>query len=765
MLEVSSRESAQKKVLEYAEVALPIPLRNVFTYRVPPELVASLNTGMRIAVSFHGRKLAGIVVGLRADPPPGIKRVVTIAGLLDSEPVFPDELFSFMCDAARYYYHPLGEVLRAGCPALPRDALNRLQASGFLSKAETIPGRRVSKRTVRWVRRTTQPIEKLKLGNRQRGVLEALALDREVRESTLRTVVPDPRSVVRRLAKLGLVQVFERDPWFVPVDQLQGDVVSAPALNPAQSHALERLMSAEGPKSFLLHGVTGSGKTEVYLRFIHTIVEQGRGALVLVPEIALTPQLVSRFRHRFGDRIAVVHSALTESERDQAWRSLRSGSVRIAIGVRSALFAPIHNLGVIIVDEEHDPSFKQDDGFRYHARDMALLRAKRAQAVCILGSATPSIETYELARSGRIELLEMPDRATDHALPSVEIVDLRRHRAGPTGHRLLSGRLHQRLSECLAAKEQAILFLNRRGFAPSVLCEECGHVPGCPACSVALTAHQGGSRLVCHYCDHTTRLPRRCSQCGAAPLNPLGLGTEQLAEGLARAFPDARVGRLDRDTAVSEGVEQVLQRMRSRELDILVGTQMVTKGHDLPGVTLVGVVQADQGIHFPDFRASERTFQQLAQVAGRAGRGTLSGRVVFQTFQPEHFAVRAAALHDYLGFFQREVEMRRELGYPPSSRLAAVWVDAGAEDVARRVIEKLARVARRHTQTSGAGVQLLGPAAAPIARVRGRYRFRMLLRSPSRQELRAVVHSIVHAIDGGISPARAVVDIDPVSML
>ncbi len=756
-------ESSDSIVAPYVEVALPVPLRKVFTYDVPPPLRGMLRPGSRIAVSFSRRKLAGFVVAGRDDLPEGVKRALPVAGLLEPEPVFTPELLGFLEQAAKYYMHPLGEVLRAAAPALPTGAMRRLRADGFLEVTENLPGQKVAHQTTWKVSATDRDPSTMRLGAKQRRVMKRLEQG-PVMLDELRLKLRDPRSVVRSLASKGLVTFEEveavRDPFFAtPVER---DVPPAPSA--AQQFALDAIveaLEARAGQSFLLHGVTGSGKTEVYLRAIDEVRRAGRGALLLVPEIALTPQLVARFRARFGDEIAVLHSGLTARRRDDAWQSLRRGRMRVALGARSALFSPVADLGLIVVDEEHDPSFKQDEGFRYHARDMALLRAKYAGAACVLGSATPSIESYHRATTDSVRLLSLPTRATGATLPSVDVVDLRRHRRGPTGHPLLSGPLHQALGACLEGGHQAILFLNRRGFSPSVRCTACGSIAACPACSVALTEHRGEGALRCHYCDFRRPAGAPCNACGGRAYQALGVGTEQLAQALVECFPQARIARLDRDTASSEGVEAVLDRLRSGEIDVLVGTQMVTKGHDVPNVTLVGVVLADQSLGFPDFRASERTFQLLAQVAGRAGRADRPGRVVLQTFQPEHPAVRLAAQHDYEGFFAEEIRARREVGYPPFARLVSVRIHAGAERDARGATETLAETARRHHAVREGAVQVLGPAPAPLVRLRGRYHYRLLLKSPDRKLLRQVTALLAARIDQGLSPAHATLDIDP----
>ncbi len=759
-----SERAAESIESPYVEVALPVPLRKVFTYEVPLKLRGVLRPGSRVAVSFSRRKLAGFVVGWRQELPEGLARALPVAGLLDSEPVFTPELLRFLDQAAKYYMHPLGEVLRAAAPALPVGAMRRLRKDGFLEAQENLPGQRVAHHRTWQVTATGKDASDMHLGARQKKLMDWFADRDSILLDELRGEVNDPRAVVRSLADKGLVEFEEveaiRDPFFrIPVSR---DEPHSP--NPAQQVAIDTLVDAlmkRSGEAFLLHGVTGSGKTEVYLRAIDEVRKAGLGAILLVPEIALTPQLVGRFRARFGDDIAVLHSGLTARQRDDAWQALRKGRVSVAIGARSALFAPVANLGLIVVDEEHDPSFKQDEGFRYHARDMALLRAQYAGAVCVLGSATPAVETYHRANQGLLGLLSLPTRATGATLPEVEIVDLRRHRTGPTGHPLLSGPLHAALSRCLETGHQAIIFLNRRGFAPSLRCASCGAVAECPACSVALTEHRGQGALRCHYCDFHRAVVVPCTACGNNEYKRLGVGTEQLQKAVEDAFPRARVARLDRDTASGDGVEEVLDRLRTGEIDVLVGTQMVTKGHDIAGVTLVGVALADQSLAFPDFRASERTFQLLAQVAGRAGRADSPGEVILQTFQPDHPAVRLAAQHDYEGFYAEEIRDREEVGYPPFTRLVTIRVHAGAEDDARGATQLLADTARQHQSVKDGAVQVLGPAPAPLVRLRGRYRYRLLLKSPDRKLLRNVTALLAARIEAGLPPAHATLDIDP----
>jgi primosomal protein N' (replication factor Y) (superfamily II helicase) len=751
----------------FASIALPVPLRRAFTYRVPEGL--SLAPGMRVAVPFAGQRLAGFVLSLDEEAPAEVTRVRDVAGPLEPTPVFDAELLGFLTRAADYYLAPLGEVLKTAAPALPKNAMAALAEQGFLEPGGTLKGRAVATATTLRVSYVQGAPDALRLGARQRTALALLASRQSLLLPELATLVPSARAVVKTLAAHGLVSLETVE---VPRDRFFASTVErdAPRVPTAeQAHAIATLhdaLAADKPGAYLLHGVTGSGKTEVYLQLVARALAEGKGALVLVPEIALTPQLVARFRARFGEDIAVLHSGLGERERDASWRALWRGEVRLAIGARSALFAPVPRLAVIIVDEEHDPSFKQEEGFRYHGRDMALLRAHLAGALCVLGSATPSLETFYLSEAGRMKRLTLQNRPTANTLPEVEVVDLARHRGpGPSGHPLLTGPLHRALERTFGRGEQAIIFLNRRGFAPTLVCSACTEPLRCPACSVSLTEHRRAGLFRCHYCDFSTGVSEACPACGKLALERVGIGTERIEDALSSAFPGVRVGRLDRDTAASGGVDEVLARMRDKSLDVLVGTQMVTKGHDLPGVTLVGVLLADQGLMFPDFRAAERTFQLLAQVSGRAGRGDLPGRVVLQTYQPAHHSVRYALAHDYLGFYREELGQRRELGYTPFARLVAVRADAADEAVARTVIDTLAAVARGTSAVSSGAVSVLGPTAAPIARIRARYRMRFFLRGRSREALRAAASAVVEAIERGVKPARAHVDVDPVSML
>ena len=752
-----------------ADVAIPVPLGMAFSYTVPERLRASVVPGSRVLCALGHRKVAGVVlsVGERVPSLP-IHRLKPLLELVDAAPVLPVELLRFLEELARYYYAPIGEALRLALPVVERESIARLAAQGELAAGEAPGHARAFGRVVTFATATDALEAPGSLRGQAALVLAFLRAHGDAKVSALARQFGNARVAVAKLEQLGLVLTAQRSD-IAEGARFDGDVPREPPPEPTAlqaacvSRIAARLRDGQAG-AFVLVGVTGSGKTEVYMRAIAECRDLGKSAIVLVPEIALTPQLVGRFRARFGDEVGVLHSGLKGSARHRMWRELRDGTLKIAVGARSALFAPVSDLGLVVVDEEHDGSFKQEEGVRYHARDMALLRAHRAGAVCVLGSATPSLESIALSRSGRAERLDLPERATRATLPTIELVDLRRIGAGPSGERYLSLPLHRALEATLRAGEQSIVFLNRRGFAPAIVCQACGVLMQCRLCSVSLTFHRGEQRLRCHTCDFAARLPKTCT-CGSSKLELEGLGTEKLEASLRAAFPAARVGRLDRDVAQGARSAAILDQMRRGELDILVGTQMVTKGHDLPCVTLVGVVNADTALGMPDFRAAERGFQLLVQVAGRAGRHERPGRVVIQTYNPDHPALTFAARHDVDGFLAAELLDRLAAGYPPHQRLALVRVSAIDEEVARSAAAQIAARARATKAVSAREVEVLGPAPAPIAKTRNQFRFRVLLRSRERGPLRGVLSEIAARLTELDRKAQAVIDVDPVSML
>lgn len=751
----------------FALVAVPVPLGQAFSYAVPEALREKLtqSSGTRVLCEFGRRKVMGVVLETTLEPPSGfpLDRIKPILAVVDDEPAIPLDLLQFLRELAAYYLAPVGEVMRLALPAVERSQVSRDAPLYSEARVKSV-GRLV---------RVAVPIEMepddervTALKGQAKALYELLTQSGEQPISELARVRKSAASAVKRLEQAGLVRIEQRSQKVDPFMDPKVERDEPKALNEAQQAAVSAmgasLLAAEG-QAFLLHGVTGSGKTEVYLQVSAQVLESGGGTIILVPEIALTPQLVARFRARFGDQIAVLHSGLTDSERYQMWRLLRSGERRIAVGARSALFAPVQNLRLVCVDEEHDSSFKQEEGVRYHARDMALLRAHRGKAVCVLGSATPSVGSVELAKQGKVKLLKLPERAHKSArLPEVEVINLRHNGPGPTGHRLISLPLFRALADTLDAKKQAILFLNRRGFAPSLICDSCGEIVQCPNCSVSLTFHRArGGRMRCHYCDFEARRDDvECRSCRSRQIGQEGVGTEGVEAALVEAFPNAKVGRLDRDVAEGLKSERILNQMRRGEIDILVGTQMVTKGHDLPDVALVGVLNADAALSLPDYQAAERTFQLLVQVAGRAGRGDTAGRVLIQTRNPEHAAVRFALSHDVERFAEQELKERKEANYPPYCRMVMVRIDSLNERLALTTAEDLAALARR---VCGPRAEVMGPSPAPIERLRNRFRYRIILRAAKRNPLFEAANAMNSAkLDRRV---RMHVDIDPVSML
>ena len=574
-------------------------------------------------------------------------------------------------------------------------------------------------------------------------------------------------ATIRALAKKGLVvlgrEEVDDDP-LLSVEPSESETV-APELEPAQDSALRRILGLHrrgGGGVVLVHGVTGSGKTEVYLQAIDRVVADGGGAIVLVPEISLTPQTVRRFRARF-EHIAVLHSNLTEGRRREQWHAIQSGEVQVVVGARSAIFAPMPNLGLIVVDEEDGTSFKQDQAPRYHARDVAVVRGHKAGAVVVLGSATPALESYRNARQGKYELARLPGRVQGRPMPKVELVDMRKQSFVPGGSRFLSQRLLGLIANRLSRDEQSIVFLNRRGFSTYVFCTRCGWALKCSHCDVSMTYHRRADRAMCHHCGLRARVPARCPDCKSDAVKSIGLGTEKLEAELARQLPDVPIGRMDSDTVRGRGAHQrVLDAFGSGRFKVLVGTQMVAKGLDFPNVTLVGVVNADTALHLPDFRAGERTHQLVSQVAGRTGRGPKGGLVVVQTWQPEHYTMQTAAGHDYAGFAKTELEHRRQLGFPPFSRAARIVIDGEVPGEVKQAAYDIAGAIKEQSGPTG-GV-LHGPMPCPIERIKNRHRHHILLLGGKSGVIRAMIAAGRPAFPAG-RRVRVAVDIDPVSML
>ncbi|RKO67295.1 replication restart helicase PriA [Desulfofundulus salinus] len=732
----------------HAEVLVSLALRQVdkvFHYNVPPSLAGKVQVGSRVLVPFGRRKVEGYVVGF--SPAPNPADLKDVAALLDEGPLFTPHQLALARWMAAYYLCPTVKALRAMIwPLLQVKGPKKVRGLWPAACCEVPDPRRAPKSAAVWQVIQARP------GLSRKELAEAAGVS--------------PRVVDAMVAR-GLLRSEERIEFRDPCQDLPEKRIKPPVLHGEQIRAVSKIIEAldqkGGRQVFLLHGVTGSGKTEVYLHAIAAALARGKQAMMLVPEIALTPQMIDIFRGRFGRQVAVLHSRLSDGERYDEYQRLRTGEAGVVLGARSAIFAPLEQPGLIILDEEHEPSYKQEESPRYHARTVALRLAGYAGAVVVLGSATPSLESYCQAVGGGVyHLLEMTRRVGELPLPSVRLVDLRRElQEGNKG--IFSRDLQEAIARRLSRREQVILFLNRRGYSTLVVCRECGLVLKCPYCDISLTYHVSG-RLRCHYCNYSVLAPSLCPGCGSRHVAYLGMGTQKVEQEIRRLFPTARVLRLDSDTVGRRGAHrEIVDSFREGEADILIGTQMVAKGLDIPGVTLVGVINADISLYMPDFRASERTFQLLTQVAGRSGRGEQGGEVLIQTYSPDHYAVTCAQNHDYQGFYRREMALRRTLGYPPYTHLARLLVTGRMEKEVQEAADFLAQA----VHAAGVPVELLGPAPAPLTRIKDRYRWHLVLKASAQGVLR---EAVTVALDGfsGTGRYRRVqvsVDIAPQSMM
>jgi primosomal protein N' (replication factor Y) len=796
-------------------VALPIPISKPYSYAIPTALADRVAPGARVVVPVRRREMVGIVVAVGDLPDRDVKPVLLAP---DPAPIVPVPLLALAEWLATYYGAPLGialrtmlpaalwgssrlvaelvdadrapggvsravvELLEQGggrlpAPALARklrrpvwDVLQRLARAGAVSLETEPPDLGPAARTERYVvlaRLLPTLLEREQtFGRAQRQreayeTVEALGGDAAVRHLTDR--LGFSAAVLKGLVARGVATIEAREQPRDPFADVEGVQPAEPT--PDQCRAIDAIRALREGGALTLFGVTGSGKTLVYLEALRPLVDAGRGVIVLVPEIALTPQTVSRVRGAFGDTVAVLHSGLSDGERVDAWRGLAHGTWRVAVGARSAVFAPVADLAAIVVDEEHDTSYKQGEAPRYHARDVALRRARIEGARVVLGSATPALETWALR--DRIPVVRLPHRIGARPMPEVALVDMRAvARIPAAGPVPWSAPLDEAVTDALAAGDQVLLLLNRRGFAHFLQCEGCGRVWECPACSISLTVHRSPPALRCHYCGHEAPVPTACPACGAAAQQSRGIGTQSLERWLAERYPDARLARMDADTTSGKWAHRrILDAVARREVDILFGTQMISKGLDFPGVTLVGVVDADTGLHLPDFRAAERTFQLVAQVAGRSGRGPRGGRVVVQTHTPAHYALTTAARHDFEGFAERELTSRQSPPYPPRVGLVNGVVSGTEETSVAAAAEALGAWLRGLTESRARGVvDVVGPAPAPLARIKGRWRWHLLLRSADRRLLGRVMR-----FAGRRAPSpptvRVVFDRDPVSLL
>lgn len=774
-------------------VALSVPVKDTFLYAVPESLKEAAQVGCRVLVPFRRRQVAGYA--LQLSPPPPDRELKEVLDVLDPQPLYLEQMVPFFEWIADYYLHPVGRVIQS---ALPEAAF---KIACLTPRGEAVLGRSLFESkdldTLRWIKhhpnkplpwplKEVQPLREkgwISIENRikkntgtnpyaltfirprpdveldwalaQRGrstaeneiqFLTEIFNARAILLTDIKQKFRNGSYLVDKWVKKSILEV-QRIPVYAHPD---GNPMPPPApprtLNAHQQETLDQIKASLNEGAFsscLLYGVTGSGKTEVYCRAVQHAIRLGRQALIMAPEISLTGHLEVLFRSRLGERVAVYHSGLTHNERCYQWMRMIRGEVDLVIGARSALFAPLPRLGLIIVDEEHDAAYVQEErwsGPHYHARDAAVVRAKLENASIILGTGTPSVQSYQNALAGRYRLLTMPERVENRPLPEVEIVDMKDQRDGLGRREMVSARLVKALEENLTAGNQAILFLNRRGFHRLYVCRTCGQAISCPNCDVGLTYHLQEDRLICHYCGFTCGTAVRCVRCGHDRFKAIGFGTERLEAEVQLLFPSARITRMDADATRRKGeASRILRQFARRETDILVGTQMITKGHDFPHVTLVGVISAELSLGFPDFRAGERTFQLLAQVAGRAGRGSQIGKVIIQTFNPDHPVIRSAMTHDFQSFFEREQGLRKALGYPPFGSLASLRLQGNSKKATEAAAQRLTSNLRATLQgwpRRGKEIQILGPAEAPIARLKGKQRWQVMVKSQNSSLLR-----------------------------
>ena len=740
----------------YAEVVFNLPLRDPFTYIIPPKLLGKVRVGMRVLAPFGRRRITGYVVNLveKWDKPIALK---TIAELPDLEPIVSEEILSLTRWLADYYQSAWGEAISSALPAgLDKTSYQLVKAVRLASNLPT----------------EEEITDLLKRSPKQKSVFD-LVRQKEINLAELETLIPGGKSALRSLKEKKLVEVFtekkERQA-LVPEGTMDQPFGSHLTFTPEQEAVFNEISStidAGKFQSFLLHGITGSGKTEVYIRCIQRILEMDKTAIMMVPEISLTPQTVKRFRQRFGDRVAILHSGLSQTERYLEWKKIYEEKVSIAVGARSAVFAPFKNLGIIVIDEEHDGSYKQDSNPRYHARDTAVMRARSANAVVLMGSATPSMESVHNTQLKKYKYLSLKSRIGESMLPIVSMVDMKRERKEFKNFAMLSGVLRSAIRDRLSRNEQIFLFLNRRGTARFVFCPDCGYVLECAHCSVTLTFHGTEDRLLCHYCNFKARMPNHCVECHGEVIRFSGFGTQKMEEEVNKLFPHARTTRIDRDTTRGRDSFAAMHRdMNAGNIDILIGTQMITKGHDFPNVTLVGVIHADLALNIPDFRSCERAFQLLTQVAGRAGRGKVPGKVIIQTNNPDHYMFEFVQEHDVNAFHEKELKLRRQLNYPPFTRLVAIELVSDNESLVKSTSEKLGRALTRQA-TRNKGVEILGPSKAALYQIQNKFRWHVILRGQKMQALQGILadsRELQELKSASSGKLKISVDVDPFNL-
>jgi primosomal protein N' (replication factor Y) len=809
---------------EYIEVAVLLPVYNTFTYKIPERLTKIVSPGMRVLVPFGRRRVTGYILKKRSKP----KKFKTklIFDILDDIPLFPASMIQFFKWISDYYIHPIGDVIKTALPsglnqydismlsittkgkneftkkklspgeseiinflnnnngtisikALVKKSQNpsinnlirKMGKNDLISRAYKLAKDTTKLKKEKFILLSDSPSKKITLSKKRIEILNIVKKEKEISLTKLKQQVPTASNLIKPLNEAGYLKIIEKQVFQDPF----GDVIdpdTPPKLTKEQGQVVSHVSNQidKGFQRYLLSGVTGSGKTEVYLRLVAKILQINKTALILVPEISLISQTERRFRARFGNKIAVLHSALSNTERLDQWRKIMQNKASVVIGARSSLFAPLQNLGIIIVDEEHDSSYKQESGLRYNARDLSVVRAQMNDIPVILGSATPSIQSYHNVRTNKFEELKLKNRVNKHPLPKITLVDLKKHKDFTGFQRLISPKLSKAIRECLNRGEQALIFLNRRGFSTFPVCESCGESIKCKFCELTMTFHKGLNEYRCHLCGFSFSTRIKCPDCGSSKIKPLGFGTEKVETMLLTLFPDARIARIDQDTTRKKGqLVSLLKKIKNRSVDIIVGTQMLAKGHDFPFITLVGIICADLSLNFPDFRSSERTFQLLAQVAGRAGRGRQKGKVIMQTYNSDHFAILASKNQDFIEFYQNEAPFRKALLYPPFAKIIQLKISGiNALKVKNHslMLGKMLKTMLEQSDKLKNSVQILGPIEAGIPKIATRFRWQILIKGVNIAILNKLVKNLISQKQvKSEKHVNTTIDVDPYSML
>lgn len=807
----------------YISVAIALPVPKAYTYGVPEHFQNACFPGVRVLIPFGKKRVTGYI--LSGQETCGEFTAKNILDVLDDHPLFPESEISFFRWIAEYYLHPLGEVIRTALPSgleshdesclfvteKGLDAFNekrlspgeeeimefvqkrdpaklkqlfktsrnpavhalvrRMEKQDLVTVSYVLKKDGVSAKMEKFIVFQQDPDPTLRMSKKREAILMQVKQKNEMSLTGLKALIPTAPTLIKPLAEAGFIRIIQRRIFRDPLgDPVEPD--TPPDLTFEQAAVVKQVQDKadQGFSAYLLTGITGSGKTEVYMRLVLDVIEKGKKAIVLVPEIALISQTERRFRARFGERIAVIHSSLSQGELLDQWRKIALDKVDIVIGARSAVFAPFENIGIIVVDEEHDTSYKQETGLRYNARDLAVVRGKLCQCPVLLGSATPSLQSYQNVVLKRFEELKLETRINRNPLPEITLVDLKKYKDGRPDYRIVTPELSKAIRQCLDKGDQALIFLNRRGFATFPVCKDCGKALTCRFCDITMTLHKGHNQYRCHLCGFGRPVDTACPECKSKKIRPFGFGTEKVESMLKELFPDARIVRMDQDSTSKKGaVIKILKMIRNRTVDIVVGTQMLAKGHDFPSITLVGVVCADLSLSLPDFRAGERTFQLLAQVAGRAGRGDTPGKVIMQTYNPDHFIIEASRKQDFQEFFHNEAPFRKALMYPPFSRMTQLKISGQDSETVKAYAEDVAKILKDLIETEGQlrqSVQVLGPAEAPIQKISSRFRWQILIKSPSSAFVnRLVKATLEHPRAKPKSGISLSVDVDPYFMM